>query len=40
MQNLFYRRYLAEVIPAPEFGGSFVSQGPGRLIGAELTVHL
>ncbi len=40
VQNLFYRRYLAEVIPAPEFGGSFVSQGPGRLIGAELTVHL
>ncbi len=40
VQNLFYHRYLAEVIPAPEFGGSFVSQGPGRLIGAELTLHL
>ena len=40
VQNLFYRRYLAEVIPAPEFGGSFASQGPGRLIGAELSLHL
>jgi iron complex outermembrane receptor protein len=38
--NIFDKRYLAEVIPAPEFGGSFASQGPGRLIGAELTLHL
>jgi iron complex outermembrane receptor protein len=40
IDNIFDKRYLAEVIPAPEFGGSFASQGPGRLIGAELTVHL
>jgi iron complex outermembrane receptor protein len=40
IQNIFDKRYLAEVIPAPEFGGSFASQGPGRLIGAELTLHL
>ena len=40
IQNLFNKRYLAEVIPAPEFGGSFASQGPARLIGAELTLHL
>jgi iron complex outermembrane receptor protein len=40
IDNIFDKRYLAEVIPAPEFGGSFASQGPGRLIGAELTLHL
>ncbi len=40
VDNIFDTRYLAEVIPAPEFGGSFVSQGPGRLYGLELTVHL
>ena len=40
IQNIFDKRYLAEVIPAPEFGGSFASQGPGRLFGAELTLHL
>ena len=39
VQNMFDRRYLAEVIPAPEFGGSFASRGPGRLIGGEATVH-
>jgi len=40
INNIFDKRYLAEVIPAPEFGGSFASQGPGRLIGGELTLHL
>ncbi len=40
IDNIFDKRYLAEVIPAPEFGGSFASQGPGRLIGGELTIHL
>ncbi len=40
IDNMFDKRYLAEVIPAPEFGGSFGSQGPGRLIGGELTLHL
>jgi iron complex outermembrane receptor protein len=40
IDNIFDKRYLLEVIPAPEFGGSFASQAPGRLIGAELTVHL
>jgi iron complex outermembrane receptor protein len=40
VDNIFDKRYLAEVIPAPEFGGSFASQGPGRLYGIELTVHL
>jgi iron complex outermembrane receptor protein len=40
IDNIFGKRYLAEVIPAPEFGGSFASEGPGRLYGAELTIHL
>ncbi len=40
VDNIFDKRYLAEVIPAPEFGGSFASQGPGRLYGIELTVRL
>jgi iron complex outermembrane receptor protein len=35
--NLTNTSYLAEVIPAPEFGGSFVSPGIGRRYGAELT---
>jgi iron complex outermembrane receptor protein len=38
-RNLFKEKYLTEVSPAPEFGGSFVSQGPGRLFGGELTVR-
>ncbi|MDE2405715.1 MAG: TonB-dependent receptor [Sphingomonadales bacterium] len=35
-KNLFDRKYLAEVIPAIEFGGSFISPGARRLVGAEL----
>lgn len=35
--NAFNAHYLSEVIPAPEFGGAFVAQGPGRLIGVEGT---
>ena len=34
--NLFNENYLAEVIPAPEFGGSFVSPGARRTIGVEV----
>ncbi|MCS6987560.1 MAG: TonB-dependent receptor [Sphingomonadaceae bacterium] len=34
-ENLLDRRYLAEVIPAVEFGGSFVSPGARRLVGVE-----
>jgi len=37
VSNVFDKRYLAEVIPAPEFGGAFVSEGPGRLVGAEVS---
>ena len=28
--------YLAEIIPAPEFGGSFVHNAPGSSYGVEL----
>lgn len=34
--NLFAERYLAEVIPAPDFGGSFISPGERRAYGLEL----
>ena len=33
--NMLDRKYLAEVIPAIEFGGSFISPGARRLIGVE-----
>ena len=35
-QNLFDKAYLAEVIPAPEFGGSFIAPGNRRYYGVEL----
>ena len=34
--NLFNEKYLEEVLPAPEFGGSFVSPAQRRRIGAEV----
>ena len=34
--NLLDKQYLNEVIPAAEFGGSFISPGSRRLVGAEL----
>jgi iron complex outermembrane receptor protein len=34
-RNLFNKAYLAEVIPAPEFGGSFDAQGNPRAFGIE-----
>jgi iron complex outermembrane receptor protein len=37
-RNLTDKDYLAEVIPAPEFGGSFVHQAPGIAYGLELTM--
>jgi iron complex outermembrane receptor protein len=36
--NLFDKKFLAEVIPAPEFGGDFISPGGRRFIGAEVGV--
>jgi iron complex outermembrane receptor protein len=33
--NLLNKKYLNEVIPAVEFGGSFISPGARRLIGVE-----
>ena len=35
-RNLGDKQYLAEVIPAPEFGGSFIFSGTGRAYGAEI----
>ncbi len=35
-RNIGNKQYLAEVIPAPEFGGSFVSSGTGRAYGVEV----
>ncbi len=37
-QNIFNKKYLAEVIPAPEFGGVFGSPGPKALYGASVGV--
>ena len=34
--NATDKKYLAEVIPAVEFGGSFISPGARRMIGVEL----
>lgn len=36
--NLFDEKYLAEVIPAAEFAGSFVSPGARRLVGVEASL--
>jgi iron complex outermembrane recepter protein len=36
-RNLTDKNYLAEVIPAPEFGGSFVHEAPTRTVGVDLS---
>jgi iron complex outermembrane receptor protein len=36
VNNFLDEKYLAEVIPAIEFGGSFISPGPRRLYGVEV----
>jgi len=35
-RNLTDEKYLAEVIPAPEFGGSFAHEAPGLAFGLDL----
>lgn len=35
VSNLFKKRYLDEVVPAPDFGGSFVAPGALRRFGLE-----
>jgi iron complex outermembrane receptor protein len=35
-ENLFNKKFLAEAIPAIEFGGSFISPGARRLVGVEI----
>ena len=37
--NAFKKRYLEEIIPAPEFGGSFVTPGARRMYGIEAGVN-
>ena len=34
-ENLTDKKYIAEAIPAIEFGGSFISPGARRLLGVE-----
>jgi iron complex outermembrane receptor protein len=36
-RNIGDEEYLEEIIPAPEFGGSFIHQAPGDAYGAEFT---
>jgi iron complex outermembrane receptor protein len=36
-RNLANKQYLAEVIPAPEFGGSFINSGTGRAFGLDVS---
>jgi len=36
-RNLADKKYLAEIIPAPEFGGSFIHNAPGRSYGLDLS---
>ena len=38
INNAFDEQYLQEVIPAPEFGGSFIHPGTERRVGVEATL--
>jgi iron complex outermembrane receptor protein len=38
VNNAFDEQYLQEVIPAPEFGGSFIHPGTERRVGVEATL--
>jgi iron complex outermembrane receptor protein len=35
-RNVLDEEYLAEIIPAPEFGGSFIHDAPGASYGLEV----
>jgi iron complex outermembrane receptor protein len=39
IRNLANKEYLSEVIPAPEFGGSFIQQGLPRSYGLDFRYH-
>jgi iron complex outermembrane receptor protein len=39
VHNLMNKEYLSEVIPAPEFGGSFDQQGAPRAFGVDFNYH-
>ena len=36
-ENLTDEDYLEEIIPAPEFGGSFIHDSAGRISGVDLS---
>ena len=36
-RNITDEKYLAEIIPAPEFGGAFIHDAPGASYGLEAT---
>ena len=36
-RNMTDEEYLQEIIPAPEFGGSFIHDSPGRSYGVEMS---
>ncbi len=38
-RNLLGTNYLAEVLPAPEFGGAFVAEGPRQEVGFEVSAR-
>jgi iron complex outermembrane receptor protein len=38
-QNVTDEEYLEEVIPAPEFGGSFIHNTAGRVSGVDFTYN-
>jgi iron complex outermembrane receptor protein len=37
-RNVSDESYLQEIIPAPEFGGSFIHQSPGDSYGVEVAL--
>ena len=38
-ENITNKHFLAEVIPAPEFGGSFIHDSSGRMFGVNFSYH-
>ena len=38
-ENALNKRFIAEVIPSPEFGGEFLAPGDRRTVGLELAVN-
>jgi iron complex outermembrane receptor protein len=40
VRNFTDKKYLAEIIPAPEFGGSFIHDAPGRSFGIDVSYSI